>query len=276
MALDTATSLTFDDLILEVAEEWRLAAHPSSGAAGIPTDTHDLDLVQRKVNKGYDRFLRDDPNWSFMLVIVTITIGSTATFNTIDGDTARYRLPRYITGQPRSNWWFTNTDIRYGEIIPMHHAVLEQMRQGSPSSGRPRYAAVRPLETKDDKSGQIRGWELLLYPDPEQTYVIAADFRIRSDTLLNPLDRHIAGRDHDRTIIAASNLEMAMQDAEGRELLSRYETDYLACLGSSRRLDLKARPSRLGQVTDVHPSGLTVTTHSNLGTLSINGVAVKD
>lgn len=65
---DPTLGLTFDDLRIRVAEYLGIAYYGSdgSGAAQLPIDAHDLDLVSRQVNDGYRRFLTDYEKWNFL------------------------------------------------------------------------------------------------------------------------------------------------------------------------------------------------------------------
>lgn len=72
---DSTLTLSFQDLIIRVAEFLGIAYYGAAGdqAAAVPTNTHDLDLCQRLVNDGYRKFTNANPNWTFLTPLFTIT-----------------------------------------------------------------------------------------------------------------------------------------------------------------------------------------------------------
>lgn len=72
--MDPTLGLTFSDLRIRIAEYLGVAYYGSDGlgAAQLPVDAHDLDLVGRLVNDGYRRFLGENPKWNFMTVPFTL------------------------------------------------------------------------------------------------------------------------------------------------------------------------------------------------------------
>lgn len=100
---DPSNNLTFSKLRIRVAEYLGIAYYGAAGgeAAQLPTDAHDLDLVGRLVNDGYDRFITDNERgWRFMTVPLSITFApqssvtitvkttGTATVGSLAGDFA--------------------------------------------------------------------------------------------------------------------------------------------------------------------------------------------
>lgn len=76
---EPTSALTFEDLIIEVAYKLGMASY---GAAGdeepqIPTDTHDLIVCKRIVNKAIRMFLHDGPSpngWNFSRPVASISV----------------------------------------------------------------------------------------------------------------------------------------------------------------------------------------------------------
>lgn len=70
---DPTSVLTYDDFRIRVAEFIGVASYGAggTGAAALPTDTHDLDVVSRIVNDGYRRFL-SERDWNFLKIPFTI------------------------------------------------------------------------------------------------------------------------------------------------------------------------------------------------------------
>lgn len=81
---DPTLGLTFSDFQIRVAEFLGMAYYGSNGqgAAQVPINTQDLDLVTRLVNDGYRRFIGENPKWIFLNVPITITF-NTAPFQSL-------------------------------------------------------------------------------------------------------------------------------------------------------------------------------------------------
>lgn len=71
---DPTLVLTYDDYRIRVAEFLGIASYGAggTGAAAIPTDTHDLDVVSRLVADGYRRFITER-DWKFLTPTFDIT-----------------------------------------------------------------------------------------------------------------------------------------------------------------------------------------------------------
>lgn len=103
MATVPTLGLTFEDLILRVAEYLGLADY-SDGAAAIPTDAHDLDVCQRIVNDGWRMFTGAYHRWNWLTPICEVTfaayVGGVAESGTattlVDGD--RTEASDYFNG----------------------------------------------------------------------------------------------------------------------------------------------------------------------------------
>lgn len=67
-------AFTYDDLRIRTAEYMGVATHGSggTGAAALPTDAHDLDVVSRVVNEGYQKFILES-DWEFLRPLAAIT-----------------------------------------------------------------------------------------------------------------------------------------------------------------------------------------------------------
>lgn len=75
------TALTFNDLVLAVAERLGIAYYGAAGneVAQVPTDTHDLDRCKRLVQDGVRMFIADAPvgGWRWQRPVVDIDIWPT-------------------------------------------------------------------------------------------------------------------------------------------------------------------------------------------------------
>jgi hypothetical protein len=215
MPADAPFGKTFRELIVEVAHRKDMA-DLSGEVAAIPSDSQHLDLVKRMVNRGYARFLRADPQWSFIERTVTVVTNADGDGPTnLGGDAGRYKLPFYVRGTPLSNWRFQDEQSTYCEAIATDHRSVRIMRQQGQSTGTPAYAAVAALESPD-AGGRSTAWELLLYPTPSAEYTIEADFNLRTHQFVEMEDRSIAGPEHDEAIIecAVALMDAADNDAQ--------------------------------------------------------------
>lgn len=86
MSTEATSSLSFSDLLIEVAYKLGIAYYGPNGdqAAQVPIDAHDLDLCQRIVNKGIRMFIHDAPSpngWRWAKPIAQVDM-----WPTISGD----------------------------------------------------------------------------------------------------------------------------------------------------------------------------------------------
>lgn len=214
MPADVPTGMTYRELIVEVAQRKGMA-DISGAVAAIPDDALHLDLIKRTVNRGYARFLRADPQWSFIERTVTVTTDENGTGPlNIAGDAGRYRLPQFVRGTPLSNWRYEDEQSVFREAITTDHRTVRILREQSPTTGIPARAAVAALENPDTP-GRGTAWELILYPTPGSAFTLEADFNVRTHQLVEMDDRHIAGPEHDEAIIdcAVALLDAADNDA---------------------------------------------------------------
>ena len=120
------TSLTFQDLILRVAEETRFAKYDDSNPnspAQIPTDRGILDKIKRAINDGISLMARDYPKWTSLRPQVSFLMSTDGTGplnlpNPITGepDPSIYRLPWYITGRPINGWHWVSTASNFSRL----------------------------------------------------------------------------------------------------------------------------------------------------------------
>lgn len=89
---EPTSSLTFEDLILEVAREIGVAFYGEDGdeEAQIPVDRHDLAECKRHVNNGLRMFFADAPpsGWRFARPVMEITLWGPVGLNTANLSTA--------------------------------------------------------------------------------------------------------------------------------------------------------------------------------------------
>lgn len=258
MPVDISSSASFSDLIRRLAERSGHASQTGSVSA-VPVDAHNLDLMKRYVNEGYDRFLRASKDWTFLDLRYELTLDEDGESDTnVEGDPARYRLPSYIAGAPKGPWRYNDQRTARVFVQNVARAQVEgYMQIGQPTLGPPTVAAYRPLVTGDPIGGQSRGWEVLFWPVPDQPYVLAADFRVKQHKLVDLAERHIAGQEHDAAIIAFAWMVWQEDDAENPADLARAREAVYGIPGTAMRgalaesidLDRKNFPDTVGDNT---------------------------
>lgn len=284
-AMVELTGATFGSLIRDLAEEVGLAdyirADADDNKAGIPEDPHDLDAVKRAVNRGYDRFLRHSPRWTFLIrpVRIVTSAAGTGPYN-VGGDPARYRLPSYITARPMGNWRYIGDDTRRGEVINREHQALERALQANdPATGEPLWGAVREYDSPDTIYGAGHAFQAIFYPIPDATYTLEADFRVRRHLLVDLHERTIAGPDHDRAILDCARHEWWSRDAVDPSRLAVVASDMAESLARSIEIDNLNRPRNAGPMLDpgvVQMRGDRRTVADLLdGAVSYNGIDVS-
>lgn len=254
------TSKTFGDLIRDVAEELGLADYTGTTPAA-PTRAGDLDVVKRAIADGCELFYRGmDPReggrkhrWTFLTPTIRVTIDPAGTDPaTIEGDIARYRLDRRVTSGPHDNWtWELGTQAWSGEVMNVREEVVRQLHANQTNTGPPLYATVRAYPPLNAAAPQDRqGWEVWVWPDPDQVYTLSAKFPVWPRKMLHPDERHLAGPDHDMTIIAASVYahfrKRRTADPEKAEVQARFDREMIASIET----DLQNLPKTAGRNDD--------------------------
>jgi hypothetical protein len=219
------TGLTFEQALIDCAERWGHAGQ-SGTVPALPTDEAVLDLIKRKFNAGYQEFLSAH-NWSFLDQQVTVLAYPNGDGpDNIDSDPARYRLPNNIRGMPLYDWEFVGdarprtTVANIAIDIVRKRAALYTRRTGIPT-----WAGCGPLNENGPPEQGGNGWEVMFWPAPALTYEMRTTFRIEQHELVENNERHIAGKAHDRTVIAFANWEWYRDDAEDPDLRERYRLE---------------------------------------------------
>ena len=267
--------MTFRELILDCAERWGVADETGT-RAGIPTDLAVLDKVKRKINAGYADFLRADPRWTFLRQRVQVTWypDGDGPYN-INGDASRYRLPSYVGSAPLTDWTYVDAGAPPSCILTVDGERVRMAAARQVATGVPTWAGCIPLATEDGVGGQSKGWEVVFYPRPSTAYTVEAMFRVGNHVLAELGERHVAGSDHDRTIIAYADHHWFKDDAETPDIPARYEAEMLRNFGASVQIDKQRRPRNHGKLIDPSVMRNPVNRSSNLGTLTFDGAAIS-
>lgn len=277
------TSMTFGDLIARVARECHCAAYDSNGVAVAPTDKGDLAAVKESIWDGCDDFYKGiDPRdgrahrWHFLSPVVSLTLSAAGTSPAnINADPARYRLPWYVTAAPVGVWHWSGEDSGYtGQAQSVTPENVIQRHEACPTTGRPQLVAVRPTYGRATVQDR-QGWELHVYPDPDQSYTLRARFPVWPRRMESLDERHLAGAPHDQAIVAFAVRAFKRRDKTDAAMLALIERRAAEAMAGSIELDLLNAPDTLGVLID--PSmGRAADPRYDASTrdITVNGVTV--
>lgn len=283
------TSMTFRDLILRVAEAGNMCDYPEGEAneAAIPVDRHDLDLCKRSVRDGLEQFYRANKAWTFLQPEVTMTLSTDGTgAANIAADPCRYRLPWYTNGASSGSLVWSNGAGNYGgAVILTNFERLAAASATNPNlTGFPQLACILPAPLGVAVTvGDRQGWELRIWPKPNEAYTLKARFRVFPRRLEDLDERHVAGAPHDQTIVSYAIWTLKRRDAETNPgVLATYKAEAEQGLKQSMILDAPNIPRLLGRSRDtgivedmIGRAGRTLPTGFWNGTSTYNGVAVN-
>ena len=235
--------LTFEDMILRVAEYLGVASYADTTAA-IPTDTHDLDMCKRLVNDGYAQFL-NEREWTFLSGEATVTP---------DGTNYIFDLPDDFQGELEGGFTYSTTGPIAG-MKEVDEEIIRTLRQGRSVSGEPSLFAIQPKPTIDATTDTAR-WQVVFWPTPtDTTDTLTAKYRRVPNALSALTDRSIAGPQHDQTVkqaaIRAAEIQRYGQSAAQSDL-------YTSLLANSVRNDMRHIPRSLGYCGDNSDGGLPI------------------
>jgi len=197
------------------------------------------------------------------LNIVTTTTGTfriksyeSATQIKVIGDASAVSAETYsittegnFTLPPNFGGSFTG-DITYVEetnqgvtIKWIHEATIRRWREDITNEiGDPYWAAIRPHPTEAARNA--RRWQLMTYPQPDETMMVQFPYTIHFDKLVNNTDNPPVPYHHDETIRQAC-LAIAERDEEDAATV-HHQTEYDRCLQRSYAIDNRSGPRRLG------------------------------
>jgi hypothetical protein len=276
MQPDTFTGKTFEALLLDFSEQAGLASYPvSGGAAAIPQSTHDLAKCKRFINKGYELFLRSDPDWTFIHAPWELRMDPTGAGPlNINQDSSRYRLPSYLNHAPVGNLRYSDDNTYLTQCVIVTPDTLERNRQLIDRTGTPAMCAVRRIASANPV--EQGGSEIVFYPTPDTAYVVRGTFRIGSYELRELGERHVAGSDHDHAILSAAMHLWAQADGVDAEVKAYRLQEWTQALEASRAIDKRKRVKNRGQMreagTQSDPAGIV--THDRALVTTRNGVPI--
>jgi hypothetical protein len=243
----TSLAMTFRDLLLRTAEYGGVASYGTGGdkAAGLPTDAHDLDLLQRIVNDGWARFIRAKPDWNWMAPTFSLTFDPTgASGQCVAQDPARYYLPDGFAGEFVTFFTYAANGPRR-RIENVDEAYIRECQAQGVMTADPYFCAIRPLLTDNSPVDQRR-WECVFWPTPGGVYTVTARLRLWPFRLTNLDDRPCAGFQFDRAILACALIEWDLQ--KWNKTVAN--PSHLADLEKAIQIDSRTAPKSLGYMRE--------------------------
>lgn len=255
---ESSLSITYDELRTEIGHFLSVGSTPSEWNA----DT--VALVARIIKRGLRQFYippllgREDlpHKWSFLEPTTTLSISA---------DDYDYDLPDGF-GSMRG------TIISYaaaegGQPIKLiGEAELRRLRQQTDSSGKPLYAAVRPVyDSTLDSEGQR--WELIFWPTPDGNYTLSYSYLVNPDVINATTNIYpLGGMAHGEAILE-SCLDIAELGSDDE--IGIHHAKFMERLAASVGYDRRQGPTFLGYNGD---KSIEPTWRTRDLTVSVNGV----
>jgi hypothetical protein len=187
MAAVPKTALTFDSLVLRVAERLGIAEYRSDGTAMLPvTNLFSLSKACEMVQRGVGMLFDASPNegWHFTRRSIEVLFYPDGDGDdNIDTDPARYMLPVDFGGELKGDIRYA-ADSNHGTQIEWTDArVIKNLRQDYIDSGYPMLAAILPYQPTST-AGTGRRWELIVSPQPSVEDTVTFDYVLHFDGVL--------------------------------------------------------------------------------------------
>lgn len=261
------TGMTFQELIVRVAEAAGVADYSSGGVAAVPSSASSLDLCKRMVNDGYQKFIsgartqnkKTYTGWTFLKPLTTITLApdGAGPLN-IDASPSRYRIPIPVVANPQE-WTISETTSSFSTTANVTGIDrVWSMLASNVTTGRPVLAALAPVLPK--VPGEAPGWEVVFWPKPDKAYQATARFRLQPRRMVALEERHVAGAEHDQTIIAMSIAAMKVRNKSEDAAGAVAEADMF--MDASIAMDLQRVPATAGPMRDPSVEDGTLTPDS--------------
>lgn len=179
------TALTYDRLVLKVAEKLAIADYRTDGTPCLPySDQFRLDKSVEMVDRGVGMLIDSAPpeGWRWMRRLASVTFDADGTGDdNIDTDAARYMLPLDFGGEVLGRIGYTASTGGSTGIQWCDEAVIRAARATSVSTGKPSLAAVRPYQPTSTVIANSRRWELIVDPQPSAADTIEFPYLLHFD-----------------------------------------------------------------------------------------------
>jgi len=231
-------ALTFQDLIIRVAEQLGVADYTNTVAA-VPTDALDLERCKRRVIDGWRRFYDSNPSWYWCLQTFSITFDTAGTSDiVVDSAAWRYYMPDGFHGDMVGPLVYTNDDAPRIQILEATVTEILSARAASSHTGHPSRYALRPL-----LNDPHHRWEVVFYPTPGAADTVTGRCRVFPNMLIQLTDRVNCGPAFDEAVLAACKAEAEGQRIEGAVAMQgKWAEALVRAVASDRR----SAPNNLG------------------------------
>jgi len=191
-------------------------------------------------NAGTARFY-SERDWNFLSPTTTLTCTA---------DDYAYDLPDDF-GTMREDFYFA-ADKGYAPLTQRPPGYVLSRITASDSSGVPTYYAIRP---KSQTGSAGTRWELLLYPPPQDTYVLSYRYTVLRDALTSTYPYPAGGAACREAITAAC---LAAAERLFNDVIGTQEAYYQQQLMLAVRFDGRTQTKHYGQMRDTSdgPSGV--------------------
>lgn len=209
--MNAGGELTLKDMILTLGERLGQIAYGSGSdnRATIPTDPNTLDRLTRAINNGRREVYSRMPEARCFQPRLSITMDPTgAGSQCVDGDPAKYALPRNAYGLAEGAWtWSLPESNGYGnDLVWSHPSDVARLHHTTSSGGLTSYpshiALVTAAGTNPQEPGRRATTYLWVFPKPDKAYTLEGQTRIMWAPLTTLTDLEPMGQDHLETILA--------------------------------------------------------------------------
>jgi hypothetical protein len=239
-----SVGLTYEGILLRVAELNRLQKVAAGAVAAVPVDPNILDRLKRSVSDGIRLISRQLPRASFLRPVVRLELKADGTGSAnIAGDAGRVRLPSYVQApsSPELAWYAQGTG---GSVTYRPFEEVEACRQQDSPDGYPCHAAIVYTMPGADERAGFRGLELILYPVPSIDITLVGQFYAGAFRFQELTDTSPWGPMHDDTIVAAA--DFVMNNTAAPDIIALKRQLMIDAIEQSRAVDRMNSVSWLG------------------------------
>lgn len=185
---EPTSALSYQSLLLRVAEFYGIASYDSNNLPFIPVDdAFNFSECKRLVTEGIRMFIANPPTngkwrWMHRLHTQLFVVAGNGSDN-INSDAARYQLPADFGGSLAGNITYIS-DSQHGISIEWRDInFIDQQRELSITTGYPQWAAVRPHLPAGPSLGASRRWEIIFYPTPSHAKSVQFPYIMHFDNV---------------------------------------------------------------------------------------------
>lgn len=170
-------------------------------------------------------------DWSFLTPTLVLKI---------DSGSANYELPADFggfCGDSLSHESSSDSNAWPPVLKTTPDDILARRSHNTTASGYPMFFAERP-KSNGGLSGQR--WEVMIFPDPDSTYILAGQHRINPHALTSYQKYPYGGPEFSQTILEACLSEAELLDGQP----GAHKQEFLTCLRASIEIDRRAHRGR--------------------------------